>query len=153
MIFLLNKFCSSFECSFCILLSRSWQVSTELGTRDRSELDPSKSKLIYPPIFPRTIFLKKKKIFLAKTCGIWDLSSLTRDWTTEVPGNSLPGPIFALVSTNGGYHHLSVKQLFLEGRTMIAVATEKGVSKFKWPMTERGQNSSSAAPGPWTLVQ
>jgi len=36
---------------------------------------------------------------------------------------------------------------------MIAVATEKGVSKFKWPMTERGQSSSSAAPGPWALVQ
>lgn len=59
-IYLLDKHLLSPECSYCILLNRSWQVSTELGTSGESEFGPSKDterggELIYLPVFPRTI--------------------------------------------------------------------------------------------------
>ena len=59
-IYLLNRQLLNFECSYCSLLNKRWQVSTEPATRGQSEFGPSWNterggELIYLPVFPRTI--------------------------------------------------------------------------------------------------
>lgn len=82
-IYLLDRHLLSFECSYCILLNRSWQVSTDPGIRGKSDFGASRDteregELIYLPVFPRTIsclglhkwqipsFLSVRQLFLGK---------------------------------------------------------------------------------------